>query len=130
MNKVWKCFSIALLFMVAVGCKSEQQKQLGSGDVAPAWPELDTLQTEATTAIGMAMEMGGPADAKRAASQAGFKKVVDDFANAPIPKEFATSEREQAKNEIVNGLRAIAEGGDVAAEWAKVESAIKTITTP
>ncbi|MBL7044951.1 MAG: hypothetical protein ISR77_40365 [Pirellulaceae bacterium] len=122
---------LAFVLLMLAGCGNPAAKM--QSQETPNWPALDALQQDAIIGIGMGMDMGGPKEAQRATSTPAFKKVVDDFANAPIPSKFATSEREAAKTQLVENLRKFSQGGsddELKALWEQIGANVKTLTTP
>lgn len=123
---------VVLLLGVIAGCGSDAAKKMGGG-LPPSWPELDAVNEVCVTAIGMGMDMEGPAAAHQAASTPEFKQAVDAFESAPIPSEFATAARETAKTELVQNLRAFIEGGsddELKALFEKIGANHQALTTP
>jgi hypothetical protein len=122
---------LVLLLIVSAGCGNPAEK-LG-GQEAPRWPALEALQQDAIVGVGMELDMAGPQQAKRSAALPHVAKIIDDFANEPIPGKFATPEREAAKKELVESYRKFIEGGsdDQLKElWQKVMASNQTLTAP
>lgn len=126
---------LVLLALVVVGCEgSGSQRKRMEGAQAPNWPALQALNDQGgMMTVGMALQMQGPAAAKKAAAAPEFKKLLDDFEATPIPSQFSNSARETAKKELVESLRKLPEAGsDAEAKelWEKARAAMQTLTTP
>jgi len=127
---------LALLALGPAGCDPGQSAaRKMQGESAPMWPALEALTSgdESMSSVGMGMDRGGPAEARKAASSARFKELLDDFEKTPIPSSFATSERELAKKELVANLRKVAEDGpdsEVKAAYDKARENMKILASP
>lgn len=104
------------------------------GTRAPNWPALQALNDQGgMMTVGMALQMQGPAAAKKAAASPDFKKLLDNFDTTPIPSEFATSARQAAKKDLVESLQKLPDAGsddEVKSLWEKARSSMQALTSP
>lgn len=112
--------------LLALGCGSAAQEEMGSGSAPTEWPAMQELEGEnGLMAVGYAGERGDWGAAAEQAASDQFVAVVDKFEQSQLPSAYSdrTSEKEAAVKAL-RDLISAAQSGDQAA----VEEAWKSVS--
>ena len=114
----------AIASVLVSGCTDQPSTFQGAPVKVVTWDSLDELMSDdVMRPVIMPADMNDWAGVKAGVSSETFKAAVEEFANAPIPSELATPEREAAKEELVKNYRALIEAAEKGAAATELQAA-------
>jgi hypothetical protein len=126
LNRRTVCLGILL---ACVGCGSPTDKLSKPANVV-TWPALKNLQDpEIARAVIMPAHMGDVAGHQKGASDPKFAELLAKFESEPIPAQFKTPAREEAKKKAVAAYKAVIEGAKGSPSAQQMKDAVMAMTT-